>query len=196
MEVVFCHHSPHSLWASLDCISGLGKKSHDGIGCTGTSVPVEVHAKSGSRGINLVRHGLVENLTLILGLQLRRNIFLTGAPFTVAVIQIPLRLQTVYGISPLGAGIRLLPFAVLSPIGSGVSAAIAGKAKIPPIYLMPVGAIIQIIGFALLSTGSTGTSPDKAQYGYQAIAGFGVGMNLSILILMTPFAAENRDKCS
>lgn len=150
-----------------------------------------------------VRVGLIlsasisfKKLSLTLCLQLRRNIFLTGAPFTVAVIQIPLRLQTVYGISPLGAGLRLLPFAVLSPIGSGVSAAIAGKAKIPPIYLMPVGAIIQIIGFALLSTGSTGTSPDKAQYGYQAIAGFGVGMNLSILILMTPFTVESRDKCS
>lgn len=119
-----------------------------------------------------------------------------GAPFTVAVIQIPLRFQTVYGISALGAGIRLLPFAVLTPVGSGISAAIAGKAKVPPIYLMLVGAVIQIIGFALLSTGATGTSPSNAQYGYQAIAGFGVGMNLSNLILMTPFAVEKRDKCS
>ena len=120
---------------------------------------------------------------------------LTGAPFTVAVIQIPLRLQTVYRISALGAGIRLLPFAVLTPIGTGVAAVVAGKAKIPPVYLMPVGAIIQVVGFALLSTGSTGPSPPKAQYGYQAIAGFGVGMNLSLLILMTPFAVEKRDKC-
>lgn len=100
-----------------------------------------------------------------------------------------------YRISALGAGIRLLPFAVLSPIGTGVSAAIAGKAKIPPVYLLPAGAIIQIIGFTLLSTESTGTSPGKAQYGYQAIAGFGVGMNLGTLILMTPFAVEKRDKC-
>ena len=121
--------------------------------------------------------------------------FLVGAPFTVAVIQIPLRFQTLYRISALGAGIRLLPFAVLTPIGSGVSAAIAGRAKIPPIYLMMVGAVIQMIGFALLSTGSTGPSPGTAQYGYQAVSGFGVGMNLSNLIVMTPFAVEKRDKC-
>ena len=120
--------------------------------------------------------------------------FLTGAPFTVAVIQIPLRFQTVYGISALGAGIRLLPFAVLTPIGAGVTSAIAGKAKIPPIYLILVGAVFQILGFALLSTVPMGTSPSHAQYGYQAIAGFGVGMNLSNLIIMTPFAVEKRDK--
>lgn len=121
--------------------------------------------------------------------------FLTGAPFTVAVIQIPLRFQTLYNISALGAGIRLLPFAVSTPIGTGVCAAIAGRAKIPPIYLIPLGAMIQILGFALLSTAPTGTSPSNAQYGYQVIAGFGVGMNLSCLVVMTPFSVEKRDKC-
>lgn len=46
--------------------------------------------------------------------------FLTGAAFTVALIQIPLRLQVVHGVSPLGVGIHLLLFAVLSFIGSSL----------------------------------------------------------------------------
>ncbi|KAL8860209.1 MAG: hypothetical protein Q9178_003473 [Gyalolechia marmorata] len=59
---------------------------------------------------------------------------LTGAPFTVAVTQLPLKSQAVHGVSPLDAGIRLLPFAILSPIGSGIAAGVAGKGKVPPAF--------------------------------------------------------------
>lgn len=124
-----------------------------------------------------------------------RDMVLTGAPFTVAVIQIPLKFQTVYGLSPLRAGIRLLPFAIASPIGSGIAAGLAGRAKIPPIYLMLVGSAIQIAGFTLLSTTPTTQSISNALYGYETIAGFAVGVNLACLILMTPFVVEKRDKC-
>ena len=122
--------------------------------------------------------------------------FLTGAPFTVAVIQIPLKAQAVYGVSPLDAGIRLLPFALLSPIGSGFAAGLAGKAKIPPVYLLLGGSIVQIVGFTLLSLPSSSSGVGAAQYGYEAIAGFSVGVNIACLVLMTPFAVEARDKCS
>lgn len=125
-----------------------------------------------------------------------RNIFLTGAPFTVAVIQIPIRFQTVNGVSALGAGIRLLPFAVLSPIGSIIAAGVAGKLKVPPIYLLLGGSVIQTVGLALLSTSPTTTRINIAQYGYQAVAGFGVGVNIACLLVMTPFTVEKRDQCS
>ena len=121
--------------------------------------------------------------------------FLTGAPFTVAVIQIPLKFQAVYGLSPLGAGIRLLPFAISSPIGSGVAAALAGRAKVPPVHILLGGSAVQIVGFTLLSVNPTTQNLDHAQYGYEAIAGFAVGVNLACLILLTPFSVEKRDKC-
>lgn len=121
--------------------------------------------------------------------------FLVGAPFTVAIIQIPLRFQTVNGVSTLGAGVRLLPFALASPIGSALAAGIAGKAKIPPIYFILLGAIIQVVGFSLLSTAPTTTKINQAQYGYQVISGFGCGVSLASLIVMTPFAIEKHDKC-
>lgn len=98
--------------------------------------------------------------------------------------------------SPLGAGIRLLPFAVTCAIGSVGTAGVASKAKIPPIYLMLGGSAIQVVGFALLSTAPDTTRVSKAQYGYEAIAGFAVGISLCSLIVMTPFTVEKRDKCS
>lgn len=121
--------------------------------------------------------------------------FLTGAPFTVAVIQIPLRFQAVNGLSPLQSGIRLLPFAILSPIGSGIAAGVTGKMKIPPVHVMLVGSAVQIVGFTLLSFSSTTSNISNAQYGYEAIAGFAVGINIACLIVMTPFLVEERDKC-
>lgn len=66
----------------------------------------------------------------------------------------------------------------------------------PPIYLVLAASAIQVIGFALLSTLSVGATTSKSQYGYQAIAGFGTGINISTLILMTPHSvADARDQC-
>jgi hypothetical protein len=46
-----------------------------------------------------------------------------------------------------------------------------------------------------LSTLPTSDKTSNAQYGYQVIAGFGVGINISTLIIMTPYSVEPRDKC-
>lgn len=82
----------------------------------------------------------------------------------------------------------------MSPIGSVASAMIAKKFKIPPIYLVSFAAVIQVIGFSLLSTVSDLGKVSAAQYGYQIIAGFGVGVNISTLLLMTPYSVEKRDQ--
>ncbi len=92
------------------------------------------------------------------------------------------------------AGVRLLPFSVASPIGSIASSLIAGKLKIPPIYLVIGASSLQVIGFALLSTLPATSDTLTAQYGYEAIAGFGCGVNISLLMLMTPFSIEKRDQ--
>ena len=78
-----------------------------------------------------------------------------------------------------------MPFAVLSPIGSSLAASIAGKANIPPVYIMLVGSAVQIIGFALLSIFPISPKINNAQYVYEAIAGFAI-VNVVCLILMTP----------
>lgn len=112
-----------------------------------------------------------------------------------SVIQIPQRFQAVNGLSPLDAAIRLLPFALASPFGSALAPLIAKKAKIPPLYLCLVGSALQLIGFALLTTTPHSMDIFVGQYGYQFIAGLGVGINLACLVVMAPFTVEERDKC-
>ncbi|KAH8685445.1 MFS multidrug transporter-like protein [Tricladium varicosporioides] len=123
------------------------------------------------------------------------NALFLGAPWFVTIFQLPQRFQVVNNASALSAGIRLVPFTLAAPIGSVVSAAIAGKFKVPPIYLVIGGSCLQVIGFALLSTLPLIARMVPEQYGYQVIAGFGVGINISTLIVMTPYSIkEARDK--
>ncbi|KAK6602984.1 major facilitator superfamily transporter [Botrytis cinerea] len=123
------------------------------------------------------------------------NALFLGGPWFVTIFQLPQRFQVVDGISALDAGFKLIPFTVLAPVGSVISAVLAGKVKVPPIYLVLIASCIQVIGFALLSTLPIAAAASSAQYGYQVIAGFGVGINISTLILMTPYyVADPRDK--
>ena len=123
-----------------------------------------------------------------------RNALFLGAPWFVSIFQLPQKFQVVNGASPLGAGIRLMPFTFAAPIGSVISSLIAGKLKVPPIYLVVFASILQVVGFALLSTLPASPQVIPAQYGYEIIAGFGCGINISLLILMTPFSVESQDK--
>ena len=92
------------------------------------------------------------------------------------------------------AGVRLLPFSVASPIGSIIASMVSGKAKIPPIYLVLGASCLQVAGFVLLSTLPASNQTLPAQYGYEVIAGFGCGVNISSLMIMTPFSVERRDQ--
>ena len=122
------------------------------------------------------------------------NALFLGGPWFVAMFQIPQRFQFVNIISPLQAGIRFIPFTLAAPVGSVVGPMIAKIGKVPPIYLVISASVIQVIGFALLSTLPASQSVSKAQYGYEFLAGFGCGTNITLLILMTPFSVEARDK--
>ena len=122
------------------------------------------------------------------------NAFFLGAPFNVVIFSLPQRFQIVNNTSPLGAGIRLLPFTCATPVGSLLSSLMAGKLKIPPIYLVITASCLQVVGFSLLSTLPVVRHISNTQYGYEVIAGFGVGINISTLVLMTPFSVQKRDQ--
>lgn len=123
-----------------------------------------------------------------------RNALFLGGPFFVAIFQLPQRSQIVANVSPLIAGVRLLPFTVSAPLGSIMASIVAGKAKVPPIYLVIGASSLQVIGLALLSTLPITNRTSQAQYGYEVIAGFGCGVNISTLMLMTPFSVEKKDQ--
>ncbi|KAE9365743.1 MFS multidrug transporter-like protein [Stipitochalara longipes BDJ] len=118
------------------------------------------------------------------------NALFLGGPWFVTIFQLPQRFRLVDQVSALNSGIRLIPFTLASPFGSGISAAVAGKAKIPPLYIVIFASVLQVVGFTLLSNLPTSSVTSHAQYGYQVIAGFGVGINISTLVIMTPYLVE------
>ena len=122
------------------------------------------------------------------------NALFLGGPWFVAIFQIPQRLQLVNRLSPLDAGFRFIPFTLAAPLGSIVAPTIAKAGKVAPIFLVLVASTIQVIGFALLSTLPASSSVSATQHGYEILAGFGCGVNITLLILMTPFSVEGRDK--
>lgn len=98
------------------------------------------------------------------------------------------------GLSGLDAGIRLIPFTLASPLGTGFAAKVSGQFKIPPIWIILTGAILQVIGFALLGTLPITTELLPRTYGFEIISGFGCGMNLALLFVIVPQVAEKRDR--
>ncbi|TEY56422.1 hypothetical protein BOTCAL_0225g00020 [Botryotinia calthae] len=121
-------------------------------------------------------------------------IILVGAPMGVTTFQLPQRFQLVNGLSSLDVGIRLLPFGAVFPVGCMAGTIIAGKFKVPAIYLIFVGSIFQIIGYALLSTLSTSAHIETAAYGYLIICGFGCGLTFTMVYITAPFTADLCDK--
>ncbi|KAI1747026.1 MFS multidrug transporter-like protein [Xylaria castorea] len=117
-----------------------------------------------------------------------------GGPFVISVYQLPQRFQLVNGLSGLDAGVRLIPFTLASPVGTGVAASVAGRLKIAPIWIIVTGAVLQVIGFTLLGTLPLTLDLLPRTYGFEIIAGFGCGMNLALLFVIIPNVVEARDK--
>ena len=111
----------------------------------------------------------------------------------ICVIQIPQRFMTVNGLSSLEAAVRLLSFGAFIPTGSSVAAAIIGRLKVPPIFMILIGAVLQLIAAILLSRIPTDSVIHAYQYGYHVILGSGVGFVSCGLIILVPFVMEKRD---
>ncbi len=92
--------------------------------------------------------------------------------------------------SEIAAGIRLLPFAAVMAATSMVMAIVLSKSKIPIIYWFLLGGLMQIAGIAGLSQSSVATYVKASQYGFQIVAGFGIGIFNVGLLIITPHIVE------
>ena len=127
--------------------------------------------------------------TLILSL-------LSGIPYNIIVIDIPQRLQTVNGISALGAGIRLVPFNFMIALGCILINVFAMRTRIAPIYLVLAGSLIELVGLSLFSTLSSNDIMKPAPavlYGWEVLSGFGIGIVWGMLLVIPPHVVEHRD---
>ncbi|KAL1622846.1 hypothetical protein SLS54_004866 [Diplodia seriata] len=120
----------------------------------------------------------------------------SGIPYTILVMAIPQHFQTVAGLSPLAAGVRLLPFNLLISSAAVLINVVAGTTGVAPVYLILTGSVVQLVGISLLCTlptdGNSAIVP-AAMYGYQMLAGCGIGCVFGILLQLPPQLVEKRD---
>ncbi|KAI3324202.1 putative multidrug resistance protein fnx1 [Xylariaceae sp. AK1471] len=121
------------------------------------------------------------------------NFVLLGGPTVICMFILPQRFQLVYGTSGLDAGVRLIPFTAVIPVGSIFASVLAGKIKVPPVYLLLLGSALQVLGFSLIATLPSTLDIPSRIYGFQILAGWGCGINFSLLFILIPFVTEKRD---
>jgi MFS family permease len=106
--------------------------------------------------------------------------FFVGSSFLIAIFYLPLYFQAVKGVSATKSGIDTLPLllsVVLSSMAGGILVTVLG-------YFTPFmigGMAIFTIGVGLLSTLAVDTSFGK-WFGYQVVAGAGLGVCLQVTI--------------
>ncbi|TGJ79408.1 hypothetical protein E0Z10_g9361 [Xylaria hypoxylon] len=118
------------------------------------------------------------------------NAWLSGSVLVVTIVQIPQRFIIVNGLSAIDAGVRLLPFAVVMASTSVILTIIMAKWKLHAVYCLLIGALFETAGVAGLSRTSIHHEINASQYGFQILAGIGVGFFNILLLLMTPHIVE------
>ncbi|KIA75759.1 hypothetical protein HK57_00439 [Aspergillus ustus] len=120
--------------------------------------------------------------------------FVSGPATTILYIQIPQRFQITNNSSAIIAGVRLLAFAAGSPIGSFICSLLAGKSRLPFVYIITIGAILQAAGSFLLSSVPTSLHVWEGQYGYMVLTGVGVGMSMTSFYIAVPIVVRKEDQ--
>jgi hypothetical protein len=101
--------------------------------------------------------------------------------------------MAVHGLSPMEAATRLLAFGAFVPTGSSLAAALMGKPKIPPSWIILGAVVMQIFGVIFLSRLPASANIDGSLYGLFFITGTGIGLVNGALVLLVPYAMEKRD---
>jgi hypothetical protein len=122
-----------------------------------------------------------------------RNTFLVGAVLYVCTVQIPQRFMTVHGLSPFSSATKLLSFGLPVAGGSSIAAALMGKLKIPPCWVILLGAPIRQPAKLLRTRVNVTPKIDKAQYAYQILTGLGVGFINAALTLLVPYVMDKKE---
>ncbi|ESK88630.1 drug resistance subfamily [Moniliophthora roreri MCA 2997] len=114
-----------------------------------------------------------------------------GAGLFSHAIFLPQRMQVVDGVSPVTAGVRMLP--LLLPVGC-LSPFAGAMVMLTKSYrpLMWFASSIGAIGAGLLSTVTVPTKFSHI-YGFEAMVGFSIGVTITASTLIIQFCAERRD---
>jgi MFS family permease len=117
--------------------------------------------------------------------------FVVGLAMFGAIIFIPVFLQLVYGVSPTGSGLRMIPLMaglLGASILSGRAISKMGRYKAFPI----AGTAITTVGMFLLSLLDVDTPPWLASV-FMLVLGIGIGLVMQVLVLVVQNDAPPRD---
>ncbi|GFF41879.1 hypothetical protein IFM58399_06416 [Aspergillus lentulus] len=119
--------------------------------------------------------------------------FFVGFPFVAIVVNVPQRAQAVSGLSPLKAGLALLPLLLASPFATALSGFLTSNLRIPPFYLVLAASVLQLIGVGLsCSYPSDRTEVPPSQYGFEVIMGIGFGLGLTTILTFARAVVEEK----
>nr|POE51900.1 putative box c/d snorna protein [Quercus suber] len=126
-----------------------------------------------------------------------RTSFLTGLTFTSIVVYLPQRFQAVNGLSPVRAGINILPFLLVSAFGAILSGVVLSRRNLCSYFIISANCF-QLLGLGLLSSLPTSAHIPSVGYVYQAILGFGTGTALISSFVLAKTEVERIDigRCS
>lgn len=110
----------------------------------------------------------------------------------VAIVNIPMRAQIANLYDEVKSGILLLPLMGATAVGSGLGGAISSKQN-RTFWTLVAASLFMLVGCAIMSTLPETVDVAAAQWGYEVLLGFGIGMNLSSSTLVTSLNAEFRD---
>lgn len=77
-------------------------------------------------------------------------------------------------------------------VGSAITGGLTAKGRIPPIYVLIMATALQILGTGLLYSIPVKPHIPASFYGYQVLAGMGVGLGLTTLLNIAPFIVEKQ----
>lgn len=107
-----------------------------------------------------------------------------GACFYAAIILLPQRFQSVNGLSALSAGLKMLPFTLVSPVSSMACGVALSKKPLAVYILLFTGAALTTVGMGLLSSLPDSGPVSNSVYGYEVILGVGLGLMMPSLIFL------------
>lgn len=118
---------------------------------------------------------------------------MTGAVSVTCIFELPIRYQTAAGLSPLEAGVRLIPMSACGPLGAVIGAMLTKNKRVPPLFLALGGALMQIIGLVFLSQASPNDPDWHGLYGLEVLIGLGFGLGIAAGTLLAPFVVKKGD---
>ena len=121
-----------------------------------------------------------------------RNSLCSGVLLVTVIIEMPEKFQSVEFTSALDAGVRILPYTLMVAFGSAITRSLTVKGRVPPIFVLAFATALQILGMGLLYSTSRDLSTPNKVYGFEILAGFGVGLTLVTLLNVARFCVERK----